>query len=143
MSGGAKLDAAVAERLLDLGVRVIEGYGLTETAPVVTFNPIARLRPGSVGLPLPGVEVQIANPGPNGVGEVCVRGPNVMRGYDRHPEASAEVLKDGWFHTGDLGLLDRNGYLHLTGRIKEVIVLASGKNIYPEDVERRYLVRAK
>lgn len=138
VSGGAKLDPDVTERMLDLGIRVVEGYGLTETSPVVTFNPIDRIRPGSVGVPIPGVEVEIADPDSDGVGEVLVRGPNVMQGYYRRPEETAKAITNGWFHTGDLGYVDKDGYLHLTGRAKDVIVLASGKNIYPEDVERVY-----
>lgn len=137
-SGGARLDPSVADRLLDLGIKVIEGYGLTETSPVLTFNPVNRPRPGSVGMPIPGVELKIADPDADSVGEVIVRGPNVMQGYDRKPEETAEVLCDGCFHTGDLGFIDAQGYLHLTGRAKEVIVLASGKNVYPEDVEAHY-----
>ena len=137
-SGGAKLDAAVMERLLDVGIKVIEGYGLTETSPVVTFNPVDAPRPGSVGIPLAGVEVRIDRPDARGVGEVLVRGPNVMQGYENRPAETAEVLRDGWFHTGDLGYFDPHGYLFLTGRIKEVIVMPSGKNVYPEDVERCY-----
>jgi long-chain acyl-CoA synthetase len=138
VSGGAKLDRVITERFLDLGIKVIEGYGLTETAPVVTLNPIRRIRPGSVGTALPGVEVKIEQAGADGVGEIAVRGPNVMQGYDRRPDETAGVLRDGWFYTGDLGFLDSDRYLHITGRLKEVIVLPSGKNIYPEDVERYY-----
>jgi len=138
-SGGARLDPAVAEDFLALGFDMTEGYGLTEAAPVVSFNPLGRMRPGSVGVPLPGVEVQILDPGPDGAGEVLVRGGNLMRGYYRNPEATAAVLRDGWLHTGDLGHLSADGYLTITGRAKEVIVLSSGKNIYPEEVEEQYL----
>ncbi len=137
-SGGAKLDPAVAERFLDLGILMLEGYGLTETSPVISFTPLRRPLPGSVGRPLHNVEVRIDAPDAEGVGEICVRGPSVMRGYHRRPDATAEVLKDGWLHTGDLGRLDAQGMIHITGRAKEVIVLSSGKNIYPEDVEKHY-----
>ncbi len=116
-----------------------EGYGLTETAPVVAFNPLERVRPGSVGVPLPGVDVRIANPDAEGVGEIAIRGPNVMRGYYQQPEATAEVMKDGWFLSGDLGYRTADGYVVITGRAKEVIVLSSGKNIYPEEIEDQYL----
>ncbi|MFA5026289.1 MAG: AMP-binding protein [Candidatus Methylomirabilota bacterium] len=137
-SGGARLDPAIARDFLALGFTLIEGYGLTETAPVVTFNPLDRMRPGSVGIPLPGVEVRIVNPDAEGVGEIAVRGPNVMRGYYRMPEATAEAVRDGWFHTGDLGRREPDGYVVITGRAKEVIVLSSGKNIYPEEIEEQY-----
>jgi long-chain acyl-CoA synthetase len=138
-SGGARLDPAIAGDFLALGFTMTEGYGLTETAPVVCFNPLDRMRPGAVGVPLPGVEVKIVNPDADGVGEIAIRGPNVMQGYFRNPEATAEVMRDGWFLSGDLGFFDADGYLTITGRAKEVIVLSSGKNIYPEEVEEQYL----
>lgn len=133
-SGGARLDPAVMRDLEALGFTVLEGYGLTETAPVVTFTPPERRKPGSVGRPLPGAEIALSD-----AGEVMVRGPMVMKGYYRNPVATAEVMKDGWFLTGDMGALDNEGYLFITGRKKEVIVLSSGKNIYPEDVEKAYM----
>jgi long-chain acyl-CoA synthetase len=138
-SGGARLDPAVGKDFLALGFGMTEGYGLTEAAPVVCFNPLGRMRPGSVGVPLPGVEVRILDPGPDGTGEILVRGGHVMRGYYHNPAATAEVLRDGWLHTGDLGRLGPDGYLTITGRAKEVIVLSSGKNVYPEEVEEQYL----
>jgi long-chain acyl-CoA synthetase len=138
-SGGARLDPVIARDFLALGFTMTEGYGLSETAPVVCFNPLHRMRPGSVGVPLPGVEVRIVNPDAEGVGEIAIRGPNVMQGYYRNPAATAEVMRDGWFLSGDLGYLDADGYLTITGRAKEVIVLSSGKNIYPEEVEEQYL----
>jgi long-chain acyl-CoA synthetase len=141
-SGGARLDPVIARDFLALGFTLTEGYGLTETAPAVAFNPLARIRPGSVGVPLPGVEVRIVNAGADGVGEIAIRGPNVMRGYYRQPEATAEVLQDGWFLSGDLGYQTADGYLVITGRAKEVIVLSSGKNIYPEEIEEQYLKSA-
>jgi long-chain acyl-CoA synthetase len=138
-SGGARLDPAIAEDFLALGFAMTEGYGLTETSPVVCFNPLDRMRPGSVGIPLPGVEVKIVNPDAEGVGEIAIRGPNVMKGYYENPAATAEVMQSGWFLSGDLGFLDADGYLTITGRVKELIVLSSGKNIYPEEVEEQYL----
>ena len=138
-SGGAKLDPAVMEGLEALGFTVLEGYGLTETSPVVTFNPVEKRKPGSAGKPLPSVSIRIANPSDVGEGEIEIKGPMVMKGYYNKPSATAEVLHDGWFRTGDIGRLDRDGYLFVTGRSKEVIVLSSGKNIYPEDVEKMYL----
>jgi long-chain acyl-CoA synthetase len=138
-SGGARLDPVIARDFLSLGFTMTEGYGLTETGPVVCFNPLDRMRPGSVGVPLPGIEVRIINPDAEGVGEIAIRGPNVMQGYYQNPAATAEVVRDGWFLSGDLGCLDADGYLTITGRAKEVIVLSSGKNIYPEEVEEQYL----
>jgi long-chain acyl-CoA synthetase len=138
-SGGARLDPGIARDFLALGFTMTEGYGLTETAPVVCFNPLDRMRPGSVGVPLPGVEVKIVDPGAEGVGEIAIRGPNVMQGYYDNPAATAEVMRDGWFLSGDLGYLSPDGYLTITGRAKEIIVLSSGKNIYPEEVEEQYL----
>ncbi|MGE5849702.1 MAG: AMP-binding protein, partial [Candidatus Methylomirabilota bacterium] len=138
-SGGARLDPAIAEDFLALGFTITEGYGLTETSPVVCFNPLRRMRPGAVGIPLPGVEVKIVSPDADGVGEVAIRGPNVMQGYYENPAATAEVMQNGWFLSGDLGFLDADGYLTITGRAKELIVLSSGKNIYPEEVEEQYL----
>jgi long-chain acyl-CoA synthetase len=138
VSGGARLDPAVAEDFSRLGFTLLEGYGLTETAPVVAFNPLAKPKIGSVGIPLPDVEVRIVNPDAAGVGEVAVRGPNVMQGYDENPEATAAAIRDGWFFTGDLGYLDEEGYLYITGRLKELIVTAGGKNVVPEELEGLY-----
>lgn len=132
-SGGAKLDPRVMLDLEAIGFTVLEGYGLTETSPVVTFNPPHRRKPGSAGRPLSNVEIRISTDG-----EVLIKGRMVMKGYYKNPEETEKVLRDGWLHTGDLGYLDSDGYLHITGRTKEVIVLSSGKNIYPEDVERHY-----
>ena len=138
-SGGARLDPVIARDFLALGFTMTEGYGLTETAPVVSLNPLDRMRPGSVGIPLPGVEVRILSPDSEGVGEIAIRGQNVMQGYYQNPGATAEVIRDGWFMSGDLGFLGADDYLTVTGRAKEVIVLSSGKNIYPEEVEEQYL----
>lgn len=137
-SGGARLEPEIMNDMEALGFTVLEGYGLTETSPVVTFSPPERRKPGSAGRPLKGVEIRILNPSQEGQGEVAIKGPMVMKGYYRNPEATRDVLKDGWFLSGDLGRLDSEGYLFLTGRAKDVIVLSSGKNIYPEDVEREY-----
>jgi long-chain acyl-CoA synthetase len=138
-SGGARLAPQLMRDLESLGFTVLEGYGLTETSPVVAFNPMKRRKPGSAGKPLPSVEVKIADPSENGEGEIAFRGPMVMKGYYKNPDATAAVMRDGWFLTGDLGHLDNEGYIFITGRAKEVIVLSSGKNIYPEDVEKEYL----
>jgi long-chain acyl-CoA synthetase len=139
VSGGAKLPESLAENLAQLGFTVLEGYGLTETAPVVTFNPPEAPRLRSAGRPLAGVEVRILQPDAEGVGEVLIRGDNVMAGYFRNEIATRETLVDGWFHSGDLGYLDQDGYLYIKGRIKEIIILASGKNISSEEVGQHYL----
>ncbi|HLD41052.1 MAG TPA: AMP-binding protein, partial [Candidatus Omnitrophota bacterium] len=138
-SGGARLEPKAARELSLLGFNLLEGYGLTETSPVVTFTPPGSAKFGSAGLPIPGVKIKILNPNAEGIGEVLIKGPNVMQGYYNKPQESQEALKDGWFYSGDLGYIDKDGYLFLTGRSKEVIVLASGKNIYPEEIEAYYL----
>jgi long-chain acyl-CoA synthetase len=144
-SGGAKLDLGVMKDLEALGFTVVEGYGLTETSPVVTFNPVKKRKIGSAGKPLPSVEIKIIDPVKHEAlsvkeeGEIAIRGPMVMKGYYRDPEATEQVMKDGFFRSGDLGYIDEDGYLFITGRSKEVIVLSSGKNVYPEDVEREYM----
>ncbi len=137
-SGGARLDPKVGRDLHRLGFNIIEGYGLSETSPVVTLNPPRRVKFGSVGKVLPDVEIKIDNPDSKGIGEVLIRGPNVMKGYFRREDLTSEVLKEGWFYSGDLGFIDKDGYLFLTGRRKELIILASGKNIYPEEIEEYY-----
>lgn len=138
VSGGAKLSIQIALDFYGLGFKLIEGYGLTETSPVVTLNLAKNLKFGSVGKPIPDVGIKIHNPDKSGVGEVLIKGPNVMQGYFKQPELTSEVIKEGWFYSGDLGYLDREGYLYLVGREKEIIVLGSGKNIYPEELEEYY-----
>ncbi|MEW6108591.1 MAG: AMP-binding protein [Nitrospirota bacterium] len=138
-SGGARLDPSIMKDLEALGFQVLEGYGLTETSPIVTFNPITKRKPGSAGKPLPSVQIRILNPSETGEGEIAIKGPMVMKGYYKNPSATADVIREDWFMTGDLGSIDTDGYLYITGRSKEVIVLSSGKNIYPEEVEKKYL----
>jgi long-chain acyl-CoA synthetase len=137
-SGGARLEPDVYTDMTNLGFTVIEGYGLTETSPVSTFNPIDRQKAGSIGIPVPRVEVRIVNPDENGQGEISISGPNVMQGYYKKPDRTAEVLRDGWFYSGDLGYRDRDGYFFITGRSKEMIVLSTGKKIFPEELEKYY-----
>lgn len=137
ISGGAALPPFVNRFFQRLGFSLLQGYGLTETSPVISVNLPGRNRIGSVGPALPGVEFRIENPDAAGVGEICVRGPMVMQGYFENPDATAAVLRGGWFHTGDAGCLDRDGFLFITGRIKNIIVTAAGKNIYPEEIEAR------
>ncbi len=136
--GGAELNEEVARFLVKIGFTILEGYGLTETSPVVTFNPLRKQKIGSVGKVVPGVKVRITKLDEYGVGEVAIKGPNVMGGYYKQKEETKKVLKDDWFYSGDLGYLDKQGYLHLTGRKKELIVLSSGKNISPQEVESYY-----
>ena len=136
--GGAKIDAKVAAFFTKLGFKFLEGYGLTETAPVVTFNPFDKPKIGSVGTVIPDVKVKIDKPDEHGIGEIIISGQNVMQGYYKRPEETVECLKNGWFYTGDLGYLDKDNYLHIVGRKKELIVLSSGKNISPEEVEHHY-----
>ncbi len=137
-SGGARLEPDVYTGLSNLGFALIEGYGLTETSPVATFNPVGRQRAGSIGIPVPDVEVRIADPDATGMGEIAIRGPNVMLGYYRKPDATAAVVRDGWFYTGDLGYRDRDGYFFITGRSKEMIVLSTGKKVFPDELEKFY-----
>ena len=139
VSGGAALPKDVWQFYRGLGLKLYEGYGLTEAAPVIAVGrPGARQTAGSVGTPLPGVELKILNPDEHGVGEVLARGPNIMLGYEGDAEATALAIRDGWLHTGDLGKLDKGGRLQLVGRDKDVIVEASGKNVYPDELEEVY-----
>jgi long-chain acyl-CoA synthetase len=136
ISGGAPLDTDVARFFDRLGLPILEGYGLTEASPVVAVNTLRRRRLGSVGRPLPGVEVRIAGSDGVGDGEILVRGPNVMTGYYGREDLTREAIDgDGWLHTGDLGILDAEGFLHLTGRLRNLIVLGSGQKVQPEEVE--------
>lgn len=133
VSGGSKLDLEVAKDLWALGFKVVEGYGLTETSPIVSFNPPDKIKLGSVGKPIEGVEVKILD------GEILVKGDNVFKGYYNKPLETQSSFKDGYFMTGDLGYLDDEGYLYITGRKKEIIVLPNGKNINPEEIENHIL----
>jgi len=135
ISGGAALDPEIARGFKMFGIKILQGYGITETSPVIAAEPPEAPRIGTVGLPLPDVQVKILDPDGDGIGEILVRGPNVMLGYYNNPEATAEILVDGWYHTGDLGRLDPNGYLTIHGRAKNLIVTPNGKNVYPEEIE--------
>ena len=135
ISGAAPLNKQVSDDFNAFGIYTSEGYGLTETAPVVSGENIHTMGHNSVGKPLCNVEVKIENPNEDGIGEIAVKGPNVMLGYYENEEATRAVLKDGWFYTGDLGYYNKDGLLYISGRQKSVIVLKNGKNIYPEEIE--------
>ncbi|MCI8444611.1 MAG: AMP-binding protein [Clostridia bacterium] len=119
----------------NLGIRLLQGYGLTETSPVISAETDKETKPGSVGLALENLECKIDNPNEEGIGEIIVKGPNVMLGYYHNEEETQKVLKDGWFYTGDYGYIDEDGFLFVTGRKKDIIVLKNGKNVYPQEIE--------
>ncbi len=129
--GGAKLSVETARDYKALGFEMLEGYGMTEAAPMITFTRPGRWTVGSAGELMPGVEVEIRD------GEICARGRNIMKGYYNKPEETEETLKDGWLYTGDLGYIDEKGFIHITGRSKELIVLSNGKNITPDEIEKK------
>ena len=134
--GGAKLDEEIIRTFDSLGITILNGYGITECAPLISANRNKYRKPGSVGTPILACRVKIDHPDENGEGEICVKGPNVMLGYYNNPEATAEVFdKDGFFRTGDYGKLDEEGWIYITGRKKNLIILSNGKNVYPEEIE--------
>ena len=136
IAGGAAIDPAVMKGMQDLGLHCVQGYGLTECAPILALNRDIIYNNASAGLPLPGVEVRIIDKDENGIGEIIGRGPNVMLGYYENEEATREAIdSEGWFHTGDLGYLDKDNFVIITGRKKNVIVTKNGKNIFPEEIE--------
>ena len=135
ISGAAAIDPEAIEGFNNFGIRAVQGYGMTEAAPVITAENHWERKAGSIGRALPGVEVAIDEPDENGVGEIICRGPNVMAGYYENEEDTAKTLIDGWLHTGDLGYIDEDGFLFICGRKKNVIVLKNGKNVYPEEIE--------
>lgn len=133
--GAAPMDKETIMGYKNLGIDLLQGYGLTETSPVITCETDKEKRPGSVGLPLYNLEVKIDNPDKEGIGEIMVKGPSVMLGYYHNEEETKKVLKDGWFYTGDFGYIDEDGFLFVTGRKKDIIVLRNGKNVYPQEIE--------
>ena len=135
ISGGAAISKEAIKAFRDIGINLLQGYGLTETSPVLAGENDVYKRDGSVGFALPGIDIKIDKPNSEGIGEIIAKGPVVMHKYLDNEEATNEVLKDGWFHTGDLGKLDKDGFLFITGRKKYVIVLKNGKNIFPEELE--------
>jgi len=133
--GGAAPDNDVIKDLREFGFNVRQGYGLTETSPIIAVNQLKKYKDAAAGIPLPGLEVKIHEPDEEGIGEIKVKGDSIMLGYYQNEEATNNVLKKGWLYTGDLGYMDKDGFLHITGRQKNVIVTRNGKNIFPEEVE--------
>jgi long-chain acyl-CoA synthetase len=135
IAGGAAPDPMVAKGLREFGFCFVQGYGLTETSPILTLNQLENFKDDSAGIPLPGVSIQIHEPDHNGVGEIWAKGPNVMLGYYKNPALTNDVFENGWFKTGDLGRIDEDGFLHISGRKKNVIISKTGENVYPEELE--------
>lgn len=135
ISGGAPADPKISKGFNDMGIKTVQGYGLSETSPVIAAENDKALKNGSVGVPMINDIIEIVNKDENGIGEIRVKGPNVMLGYYEMPELTNEVLKDGWYYTGDLGYFDKEGLLFITGRNKNMIVLRNGKKVFPEELE--------
>jgi long-chain acyl-CoA synthetase len=135
VSGGAALPPYIAEFFHLLGIPLFQGYGLTETSPVLTVNPPMAPKHSAVGIAIPGVEVAIRDQDSFGVGEIIAKGPNIFKGYYKNEKATAECFRDDWFLTGDLGWMDDEGYVYITGRKKNLLVTGGGKNVYPEEIE--------
>jgi long-chain acyl-CoA synthetase len=134
--GGAKLNQDIIDTFEAIGITILNGYGITECAPLISCNRNEYQKKGSVGVPIIGLQVKIKDPDENGEGEICVKGPNVMLGYYKDPEATAAAFdEEGYFRTGDYGKLDDEGWIYITGRLKNVIILSNGKNVYPEEIE--------
>lgn len=144
IAGGAKINPEVLAFFRSLGILTVQGYGLTETAPLLTLNPVSRrfIRDDSAGRLIPGIEIKVVDADENGNGELCFRGPEVMLGYYNNPTATDDCMEDGWFHTGDLGYIDEDKYVYITGRKKNVIIAGNGKNVFPEELEEK-LLRSK
>jgi long-chain acyl-CoA synthetase len=135
VSGGAPMPPEISRTFNLLGFRFIQGYGLSESAPVLTLNPLDKYKDASIGIPVLGAEMRIIEPDNRGIGQIIARGPMIMQGYYNNPDATAEVLKDGWLFTGDSGWVDEEGFYYIAGRVKNVIVTPAGKNVYPEEIE--------
>ncbi|MHC1722107.1 MAG: long-chain fatty acid--CoA ligase [Aminipila sp.] len=133
--GGAAINPETLDGLRDFGITALQGYGLTECSPIGALNPDKAAKSASIGRALPNFDMKVVDINEEGIGEICLKGGNVMLGYYNMPEATAEVLKDGWFYTGDLGYIDAEGYAYITGRKKNVIITKNGKNVYPEELE--------
>ncbi|MCL2183478.1 MAG: AMP-binding protein [Chitinispirillia bacterium] len=137
VSGGAPLKKEYIDEFMNFGIQIIEGYGITECSPVVALNRTKFYKPGAVGIALPQVEVKIFDIDKDGEGEICVRGDVVMKGYYNNPQATEEAFTGGWFRTGDIGYMDEDGFIFITGRKKNVIIRANGKNVHPEELEAK------
>ena len=135
ISGAAGIDPQIAKGFRELGISLVQGYGLTECAPIVALNRDVYYKDEAAGLPLPNLQVEIDSPDEDGIGEIKCKGSSVMLGYYNDPEATAEVIRGGWFYTGDSGFIDKDGFVHITGRKKNVIVTGNGKNVFPEEIE--------
>lgn len=135
ISGAAGIDPLIAKGFREFGIPMVQGYGLTECSPIVALNRDVDFKDSSAGLPLPNAKVKIIDPTPEGIGEIIVKAESVMLGYYENIDATEKVMKDGWFHTGDLGYFDQDGFIYITGRCKNVIVTKNGKNIFPEEIE--------
>jgi long-chain acyl-CoA synthetase len=134
--GGAYLNQEIIDTFKSIGITILNGYGITECSPLISCNRNKFQKKGSVGVPILGSEIKIKDPDENGEGEICVKGPHVMLGYYKDPEATEAAFDDdGYFKTGDYGRLDEDGWLYITGRLKNIIVLSNGKNVYPEEIE--------
>lgn len=141
--GGAPLKPQLTEFFDSIGITLINGYGISECGPLISINRPSYHNYGSVGMLLPEMKIMIYNQNEDGEGEICVKGPNVMLGYYKNEEATVIALRDGWFHTGDVGKIDESGFIFLTGRIKNIIILKNGKNIYPEEIEGKLSVMSE
>lgn len=137
VSGGAPLQAKFFKGFSDFGITIYEGYGITECSPVLSVNCEKLCKAGSVGKVVAGSAISIENPDADGMGEICAKGDNVMLGYFNMPEQTKEAMKDGWFHTGDKGWMDSEGYIYITGRLKNLIILSNGENVSPEEIEQK------
>jgi len=135
IAGGAAPDPKVAKGLREFGFTFVQGYGLTETSPIVALNRLGSFKDDAAGIPLPNLQVKINEPDQDGIGEIYIKGPSVMLGYYKNQKLTDEAFSDGWFKTGDLGCFDKDGFLHIPGRMKNVIIANNGKNVFPEEVE--------
>lgn len=135
IAGGAAPDPNISRGLREFGFNFVQGYGLTETSPILTLNRLYNFKDEAAGLPLPGVQIKINNPNEDGIGEIYAKGPNVMLGYYKNPQLTKDAFDDGWFKTGDVGIFDKDNFLHINGRKKNVIIAKNGKNVFPEEIE--------